>query len=259
MFRTRFSIFLISAFASTVLAREAPKATPTSVKPAPAGPASQQQQQQQQLAPAQAYPGSSLLKATLTARPDPQQARLETVSLFAVPVPEPRTMKKHDLVTIIVREESEYTSEGNTELTKEYELDAAIEELIKLNLEELQINPGGVGDVPLEIRLNSSSEFTGEGSADRTDTFTTRVTAEMLDVKPNGTLVLQVRLYIKTDEEEKEMVLSGICRAEDVSIDNTILSSQLFDKKLVTTHKGAVRDSTKRGWVPRLLDFLNPF
>lgn len=205
------------------------------------------------------YSGGSLLKATLSARPDPQQARLEAVSYFAVPAPEPRTMKKHDLVTIIVREESEFTSEGNTELNKEYEMDATIEELIKLNLEDLQINPGGVGDVPLQVRMNGTREFTGEGNVDRSDSLTARITAEVLDVKPNGTLVLQARGYIKTDEEEAEIILSGICRAEDVSIDNTILSSQLYDKRVEKTHKGAVRDSTKRGWVPRLLDWMNPF
>jgi flagellar L-ring protein precursor FlgH len=205
------------------------------------------------------YTGSSLLKATMSARPDPQQAKLDDVSLFAVPAPEPRTMKKHDLVTIIVREESEYSSEGNTELSKEFELNATIEELVKLNLAKMQINPGGVGDVPLEVRMNGDREFTGEGSVDRSDTFTTRITSEVTDVKPNGTLVVQGRLFIKTDEEEKEITISGTCRAEDVSVDNTILSSQLYDTKLITNHKGAVRDSTKRGWIPRLLDLINPF
>lgn len=47
----------------------------------------------------------SLLQATLAAQSDPSQAKLAQVSLFAVPEPEAHTLKKHDLVTIIIREE----------------------------------------------------------------------------------------------------------------------------------------------------------
>ena len=52
-------------------------------------------------------------------------------------------------------------------------------------------------------------------------------TAEVLDVKPNGTLVLQARKRIKTDDEEQVFVLSGTCRAEDITADNTILKTAL--------------------------------
>src|SRR5947209_14164715 len=51
----------------------------------------------------------SLLKATLGTPPDPNQAKLSQLSFFAVPAPEPKTLKKHDLITIIIREESAFT------------------------------------------------------------------------------------------------------------------------------------------------------
>ena len=88
---------------------------------------------------------------------------------------------------------------------------------------------------------------------------TARITAEIVDVKPNGTMVLQARKRIKTDEEVEQFVLTGICRADDIIADNTILSTQLYDKAVNKTHTGAVRDTTKRGFVPRLLDVINPF
>src|SRR5829696_8252907 len=66
---------------------------------------SQTQQQQPQQSPAEAYQrsGGSLLRASLASQPDAGQAPLASVSFFAVPEPEPRVIKKHDLVTIIVR------------------------------------------------------------------------------------------------------------------------------------------------------------
>jgi flagellar L-ring protein precursor FlgH len=203
--------------------------------------------------------GGSLLRATVSVSPDPNQATIEAVSFFAVPAPQPRTLKKHDLVTIIVREESEYKTEGNTDLKKEAALEARIEEWISLSLKNFEIEGGAQGPTPPAIAGNASRDFKGEATVDRTDTLTLRVTGEVIDVKPNGTLVLQARQRIKTDEEEQTFILSGICRAEDVSPDNTILSTQMFDKEVIKTHKGAVRDTTKRGWLPKLLDVINPF
>lgn len=211
--------------------------------------------------PAQAIQraGGSLLRATMAHSTDPAPARLTSVSFFAVPEPTPRTLKKHDLVTIIIREQSEFKSEGNTELTKEANLEAKVEEFIKLNWKNWAIEGGAQGDNPPSIKLGGSREFTGEATVDRTDSFTMRVTAEVVDVKPNGTLVLQARQRIKTDEEEQILILSGICRAEDVTADNTVLSTQMFDKDVTKIHKGPVRDTTKRGLLSKLLDVVNPF
>jgi flagellar L-ring protein precursor FlgH len=78
-------------------------------------------------------------------------------------------------------------------------------------------------------------------------------------VKPNGTLVLQGRKKITTDDEYQQFLITGIARAEDVTADNTVLSTQLADFNLRKTHKGAVRNATKKGLIPKLLDVINPF
>ncbi|HEX5245021.1 MAG TPA: flagellar basal body L-ring protein FlgH [Tepidisphaeraceae bacterium] len=107
--------------------------------------------------------------------------------------------------------------------------------------------------------MTGDRTFKGTGDVTRNDTFTARITAEVLDVKPNGTLVLQARKHIKTDEEEQLMVLTGTCRVEDVTADNTVLSTQLNDLDLQKNHKGDVREATRRGFLGKLLDFVNPF
>lgn len=203
--------------------------------------------------------GGSLLRASVAAAPDPNQAELSSVSFFAVPAPQPRLLKKHDLVTIIVREESEYTSEGSSDLKKEAALEAKIEEFIRLKLANVGVQGGAEGASPPSIKLNGSRDFKGEATVERSDSLILRVTAEVIDVKPNGTVVLQARQRIKTDDEEQIFILSGACRVEDITPDNTVLSTQLFDKDLVKIHKGAVRDTTRRGWLPKLLDAANPF
>jgi flagellar basal body L-ring protein FlgH len=53
--------------------------------------------------------------------------------------------------------------------------------------------------------------------------------------------------------------LTGICRSEDVTPANTILSTQVAEMVLVEKNSGALRDATQRGWIPRLLDWAKPF
>ena len=202
--------------------------------------------------------GGSLLRASLATPPDPQQAKLRDVSFFGVPEPEPRTIRKHDLITVIVREESAFSSHGLSDLKREANIEAKVDEFIKLKLSNLELQGGAEGISPPGIKITGNRTFKGEATEGREDTLTARITGEVLDVKPNGTLVVQARKQIRTDEEVQQFVLTGICRAEDVNADNTILSTQLFDLQLQKNHTGAVRDATKRGWFLKLLDAVSP-
>jgi flagellar L-ring protein precursor FlgH len=185
-------------------------------------------------------------------------ANYAAASSMAVPKKQPRTLKQHDLVQIIVREESQATTTGLTDLQKSSDLDAKVDSYVKLNLSKLSLD-GKTPAITPEIKGEFSRNLKGQAQVDRTDTLTARIGAEVLDIKPNGTIVLQARKHIKTDDEEQEFVLTGVCRAEDVSPDNTILSNTLSDLDVRKSTKGAARDTTKRGWIPRLLDFANPF
>jgi flagellar L-ring protein precursor FlgH len=260
MFKRFSSGFVIaSAIAALALAQTAPRPaasqrTAPTARPAQAGNSGAAPAENP--ADAMQRARGSLLRATLASAPDPNQAKMENVSFFAVPEPEPRTLKKHDLVTIIVREESQMKAEGSTDLKKEMDFDAKLEQFIKF---ENGLKGGAISDPVPEIKMSGDRNFKGEATVDRTDSLIFRITAEVVDVKPNGTLVLQARQTIKADDEEQTFTLSGVCRAEDVTPDNTVLSTQMFDKDLTKTHKGAVRDTTKRGWIPKLLDVLNPF
>ena len=110
-----------------------------------------------------------------------------------------------------------------------------------------------------EAKSTGARNFKGDAQLKRADSYTGRITAQVIDVKPNGTLVLQADEHIKTDEEEQNVTLVGTCRVEDVTADNTVLSSQLFDLSLNKQHKGSVKDTTERGSLERLLDSINPF
>jgi flagellar L-ring protein precursor FlgH len=55
------------------------------------------------------------------------------------------------------------------------------------------------------------------------------------------------------------MTLTGTCRSEDITPDNTVLSTQIAELEIKVTNSGAVRDGSRRGWITRLLDIVRPF
>lgn len=240
--------------------KPAASATPQAAPAAPAAPAAMTSPTQtaQETSNLMRQTGGSLLQATMAQQADPAQAKLSDMSFFAVPEPVPRTLRKHDLVTIVIREESVSRSKGTTDLKKQADLDAKIDSFIAFSLANFALK-NNVGTAAPQVTMSGDRNFKGEATVDRSDSLTARITAEIVDVKPNGTVVLQARKRIKTDEEVQQFILTGICRAEDVAADNTLLSTQLYDLELDKSNKGAVRDTTKRGWVPKLLDAINPF
>ena len=247
--------------ASAMFAQTAPNHTPpASRQPKREGvtaPATNSNRAEESAAMMQQTNGS-LLQAQLASRPDPTQVKPAQVSFFAVAEPEPKTLKAHDLITIIVNEQSTITSKGTNNSTRDSELDAKVNNFVKLNFSNLTLK-GLAPTVTPEINLTGTRSFQGQGEVDRADTFNARITAEVVDVKPNGTLVLQARKRIKTDEEEQQFILTGICRVDDLTADNSILSSQLYDLELQKNHKGDVRAATTRGNLGKLLDVINPF
>ena len=205
--------------------------------------------------------GGSLARAQIRTMPPlpPDAKRAREVSFYAVPEPEPRTIRKHDLLTVIIREESAFTAKGKTDTKRESSLEASLDEFIKLRLKNWEVEGAGIGPTPPSIKANGNREMKSEGTANRTDSLTARITGEVVDVKPNGTLVIQARKTIKADDEEQQFVLTGTCRVEDVVADNTVLSTQMYDLRVEKNTKGTVRGATKRSWLGEILDAISPF
>ncbi|MCC6791940.1 MAG: flagellar basal body L-ring protein FlgH [Thermomicrobiales bacterium] len=184
---------------------------------------------------------------------------LQGYSLMLVLPPEPREYKVHALITIIVEESARATTSESLETDKSSELDGSVNAMIDpLELLELRLRQGDLSNEAL-INTEFSNEFDGEGDYERTDRLSTRVTAEIIDIKPNGTLVLQARKRIEQNGESQEYVLSGLCRQEDVSTANTILSTQVADLAVSITNDGEVRSAASKGWITRLFEGVFDF
>ncbi|MEM6256896.1 MAG: flagellar basal body L-ring protein FlgH [Planctomycetota bacterium] len=174
--------------------------------------------------------------------------------------PEPREFMLNDLITIIVREsfESEMDAEKTTE--KNSELSGGITQFPSLTLKDLldlRVRQGETG--PALVDLGFDRSYEGEGEYERTESMTGRVRARIIDIKPNGLLVLEARRTVINDGEQSVLVATGNCMPEDISVDNSVLSTQLENLFIDKQHSGDLRETGEKGWLTKLFDAVFDF
>lgn len=184
-----------------------------------------------------------------------------STSLTAVKLPPPPVIAVHDLVTVIVRESTEADSTSTLETKKQFDKSAELSDIPKLRLMNEIWGLIAATDLTEDpkLGLKANEKFKGEGDYNRKDSFTTRITARVIDVKPNGTIVLEARKFIKSDKETLEMIVTGTARVRDIAADNTILSTQLYDLHLEKSHQGELKKSSKKGVLTKILETVFNF
>ena len=99
----------------------------------------------------------------------------------------------------------------------------------------------------------------GGGQTSSEDGLTSTMTARVVDVLPNGNLLIQGRRVIHLEDETVEMIVTGAVRPRDISSENIVPSSRMADATIRYDSSGPLRRDHRRGIFTRLWNWLNPF
>lgn len=210
---------------------------------------------------ATARPSRSATAAALESQAPSKERAGEPGSLFAVQAPEPRAFAIHDLVTIVVSEQSKSKSSSDAKAEKSYDMSAAVDAWVSMDPTSFGdgfFAPTDDSDLPA-FGAGGDKKFKGKGNYARSDDFTARVTAEIVEIRPNGLLVLEARREIVNDGETQVIMLSGICRPEDVDSNNQVTSQRVADAVIQKITTGQLRDTSEKGVIAKLLDTIFAF
>ena len=109
------------------------------------------------------------------------------------------------------------------------------------------------------IRASLNNQLKSEMGLETADGMRFRISASVVDIRPNGNLVIEAHRTITNNNEVWEQSLSGIVRREDVLPNNTVLSEKIADLQICKNEQGHVRDAYRRGWFLRIIDKYKPF
>ncbi|QDV64502.1 Flagellar L-ring protein precursor [Crateriforma conspicua] len=187
----------------------------------------------------------------------PPHPGLAAVSWTYTPPLPRRVFQIHDIVTIRVDEIARVLAEGSAESRKITQYSAVLSDWIRLTQGRLQPDEQPNGDP--SVAGNTNNQYRAESDVDTSEALTFNIAARIVDIRPNGNLVLEARKKFRVNDNLWETALSGICRAQDVGPDNVVLSRDLIDLEIDKQDQGQLRDGYKRGWFTRWFDRLQPF
>jgi flagellar L-ring protein precursor FlgH len=163
-----------------------------------------------------------------------------------------RARSTDDIVTIVVNEQASAVSTGVTKTARASSANAAITSLAG-------VLPAA-GKLANLANVNSNVSLNGQGTTSRQTTLTTTITARVIDVLPNGYLVIEGHRSVLVNSENQQVTIRGVVRPADLTNANTVQSGSIGQMELRINGKGVVNDAIHRpNFLYRLFLGLLPF
>ena len=166
-----------------------------------------------------------------------------------------KARRRGDIVTVVISEQASASKQASTGTARNSTMAAGMPNLLGLEKTPLK----GWVDLANLLNLSFDSKFAGSGSTSRQETLQATISTKVLDVLPNGNLMIEGRRNVKVNNEDQIIVLTGTVRSRDISADNTISSSLIADARINYSGKGIISDRQKPGWLMNVLDSVWPF
>lgn len=161
-----------------------------------------------------------------------------------------------DILTIVVSESAAQSSSQSKKTSSESKAEAAVNQfLYPSSVSKFGTHNGALPG----ISFGGSSDFSGGGTVNNSQTITARAAVLVTDTLPNGNLVIAGARRTTFSGETQHIILHGIVRREDITSANTILSSNIADTHIEFISEGSLTDAQKRGWLSRIYEKLRPF
>lgn len=158
-----------------------------------------------------------------------------------------RNYQPGDIITIVISEQSTAQSKATTKTEKESKTEVTATNRIPI-FKKIVNKITGDQDI--------KNEFDGEGTTTRSGNLEGTITATVLEILPNGNLLIEGSRSINVNKETQIMRVRGTARPKDISANNSIDSKLLADAQIKFDGKGSVSRANRQGLMTRLFDSI---
>lgn len=145
------------------------------------------------------------------------------------PIDDLRASRVGDILAILISETHKVTNEDKVNRRNESNL--------AWRLEQYTLSKDTFNELPA-IDSITEKETIGEARQEKDSSLVARVSVVVVDVQPNGNLVVAGTRVVQIDDETKTLKISGLVRPLDVTPANTVTSSQVADARVSLTGEG---------------------
>jgi flagellar L-ring protein precursor FlgH len=156
-----------------------------------------------------------------------------------------------DLVTVIIRETTDVENRDQRALGKDS--DSSFE----FDVSSSGNSSSSSGS--FDISGNSNREFNGSSQYSVEQDFADKITVPVVEVLPNGHLVIAGRRQRLVAGEVRSLIISGVVRPIDIGPNNSVQSQYIANFKICYEGDGSETHFTNQGWSARILNKIWPF
>jgi flagellar L-ring protein precursor FlgH len=109
------------------------------------------------------------------------------------------------------------------------------------------------------MKFANTTTHAGTGKIDNSDSIVARFSVRVVDVLPNGNLIVEGTRQSSYAGETQTVVLRGAVRPFDIEQDNTIYSYLLSDLNIRYLSNGVISKAKDKGWFMNFWDTISPF
>lgn len=171
-----------------------------------------------------------------------------------------KARRLNDLLTIKVVENIKGSGTADTSTGRDSSITTGMDSIFGLSPQITGFDLLGKGKTfSPEVSGSMKDSFKGTGETARQGKLVGTITAKVVDVMPNGNLMIESRKEITINREKQILVLTGMVRPSDIGIDNVVSSDKVADAEVFFVGDGVVGDKQGQGWLIRILDKIWPF
>jgi flagellar L-ring protein precursor FlgH len=159
-------------------------------------------------------------------------------------------------VNIEIEDSAEVTNSSSRERSGSTEV--GVNSFFGLENVPAAVLPGGYDPGSL-LDAEGSSSARGQGSINREEQIEMTVAAVIVDILPNGNLVIAGRQQVMINAELRELTVSGVIRPEDIAANNTIRHDQIAEARIAYGGTGQVTAVQRPRIGQRIADAISPW
>ncbi|MBY0229445.1 MAG: flagellar basal body L-ring protein FlgH [Gemmataceae bacterium] len=160
-----------------------------------------------------------------------------------------------DILTVLIAETNAINQREQRQLKKATDTSAKLD----YKGSTASDNGGRTGALSFEASASSNRAFDGNAQFTSGRQFTDTLTATVVDVLPNGNLVIEGHRIRVVSGEQRLLRVTGLVRPADLSAFNSVPSAAIANFKIEYCGRGVDTNTTTRGWLGRAFDYVWPF
>jgi len=165
---------------------------------------------------------------------------------------DPRARAVGDIITIVIVETVTASQVSKSTANRTTSGAASISAFPLLSAIDLAHLNAGVG-------TSSANDFSGKGGTESANTFTGSITATVVEVLPNGHLMVTGEKQIGVNQNVDVLRFSGTIDPTLVQPGNIVNSTQVANARIESKGRGAQAEAQTVGWLTRFFFSFLPF